>query len=310
MPAQRTERRTFELWGTLCDSRGKPFTHVTPQAFLQGTASPFTSQALVDRAGRFKFKDLPAAVYTLIVAVPRVGEMRQSVHIGPAGADDKGRVRIELDWAAQPRESDLPGVSVTQLSVPDRARKEYLQAYRSLQRRDVAAAEASLRKAVQLAPQFSQAWNELGVICYQTQRYADAAGHFREALNTDPSSYPPLVNLGGALVSLREYDEALKVNLEAVKLRPDDPLGHCQLGSSWLALGRLEQAEESFKRAIALEPGHFSAPQLRLALLYERQGNLTAAVHWLEEFLRFHPDSPEAPGIRRSLEVFGRKPDK
>jgi len=308
LSTQKPERRSFELWGTLRDGSGKPFTDVTPQVFLQGTASPFTARALVDRGGKFKFKKLPPAVYTLSVAVPRVGEMRQSVDIGPTRADDKGRVRIDLVWSAQARERDPPGVSVTQLAIPNGAREEYERAQRNFERRDIPAAEASLRKTVQLAPQFSRAWNELGVICYQTQRYVDAADHFREALKAEPDSYPPLVNLGGALVSLRQYDEALKINLQAVKVRPDDPLCHSQLGSTLAALGRFEEAEESFKRAIALEPGHFSAPQYRLALLYQQLGNLKDTVYWLKEFLPLHPDSPEASQIRRSLESLRSKP--
>ena len=88
-----------------------------------------------------------------------------------------------------------------------------------------------LKNALDLAPQFSAAWNHLGTIAYQSGEYETAEKHFREALRHDPDSYAPLVNLGGALLSLNRVEEALTINLEAVKERPDDALAHSQLGA-------------------------------------------------------------------------------
>ena len=77
-----------------------------------------------------------------------------------------------------------------------------------------------LKKAIALAPQFSAAWNHLGTIAYQTGLYAEAEADFRKAREADPDSYAPLVNLGGVLINLGRWSEALEYNLLAVRGTP------------------------------------------------------------------------------------------
>ena len=93
-----------------------------------------------------------------------------------------------------------------------------------------------------------------------------------------------------------------------MKGRPDDPLAHSQLGSSYLHLGQLDMAEEHLKQAILLEAGHFSFPHLKLAQVYSRKSNPAAAMQQLEEFLRLHPDAPQAPDVRKILEANRARP--
>jgi tetratricopeptide (TPR) repeat protein len=167
---------------------------------------------------------------------------------------------------------------------------------------DVPGAIQYLRNALDLAPQFSAAWNNLGTIAYQSGEYENAEKHFREALRHDPDSYAPLVNLGGALLSLNRAEDALRINLQAVKERPDDALAHSQLGQSYLRVGQIEPAERHLKQAKALDVRHFSFPQLVLAEIYALKEDHPAFVAELEEFLRYHPDSKLVPGVTQALE--------
>src|SRR5580693_4002962 len=106
-------------------------------------------------------------------------------------------------------------------------------------RHDPVAATRRLEEALGLAPQFAEAWNELGTIAYQTQNYARAEECFREALKQDSQAFEPLVNLGGVLVTVHRADEAWQYNARAVALRPNDALAHSQLGMNYYQLGDL-----------------------------------------------------------------------
>jgi uncharacterized protein HemY len=55
------------------------------------------------------------------------------------------------------------------------------------------------------------------------------------------------------------------------------------------------------ERARAIDPAHFSHPQLLLAEIYSRRGEKTAAADALEEFLRYHPDWPQAVRMRQNI---------
>jgi tetratricopeptide (TPR) repeat protein len=192
-------------------------------------------------------------------------------------------------------------VTVQQLSFSPKAWKIYRKAQDKQGKGKIEEAEKLLAQALEVDPEFTWALNDLGVLAFQTGRFEKAKGHFLAARGTDSRAYPPLVNLGGVLVTLREYEEAIQINQEANKARPDDPLALSQLGLAYMGLREDTKAISYLEQAKQLEPGHFSYPQLALAQLYFRNGNEQAATEEWEEFVRLHPDSPRATQIRAKL---------
>ena len=146
-------------------------------------------------------------------------------------------------------------------------------------------------------------FRSLGIIALQSGQYEEAENAFQEALKQNPAYFLALENLGGALLAHGKLEEALKVNLRAVKVRPEDPTAQAQLGHNYFALGRLDEAEKHVKEVQALEPGHFSFPQLLLAEIYVRKHDYPAVIRELEEFLKLHPDSKPASNARKALEI-------
>ncbi|MBI3667099.1 MAG: tetratricopeptide repeat protein [Acidobacteria bacterium] len=288
--------RLYELAGQI-----QPET--SAEVFLHGATTPFSAATRSDPRGRFRFRKLPAGAYTLAVYVPGSGEVRQTVEVGPSLAVSKGRVNVTVDTSHPQNISSevLLSRSVAparQLTVPPAAYREYSKAEKRLARRDVAGAVGHLDKAVKIAPQFSAAWNGLGVIAYQSRDFPRAKKNFREALEQDPEAFEPLVNLGGVLLTLGELDEALKFNLYAVLRRPKDALANSQLGLNYFVLGDLDRGLKYLTIAKGIDPAHFSHPQLTLAEIHLRRNERQAAVAELEDFLERHPDSPEAEKIR------------
>jgi tetratricopeptide (TPR) repeat protein len=273
---------------------------------LYGAAAPFASFTRSDGKGRFHFRRLPAGSYTLAIYIAGQGEARRTVDVGPSAADGKGRVTITLDltdpglFAAEAvRRRKL--VSARELTIPDRARREYSEAQKKLSHRDVPGAVQHLKRAVEIAPQFAAAWNNLGTIAYQSGDYKLAESNFRRALDQDPAAFEPLVNLGGALLSLNKLREALECNLRAVEIRPNDALANSQLGITYFQLGDLDRAMQYLTIAKRIDPGHFSHPQLVLAQIHLRRREPRAAADEFQDFLEQHPDWPEAARMREAI---------
>ena len=84
-------------------------------------------------------------------------------------------------------------------------------------------------------------------------------------------------------------------------LRPTDALAHSQLGMTYFEMGRPDMAENHFAQAVALDPAHFSRPQLFLAEIHLRRGDRKAAADDLESFLQHHPDWPQAAKMRETI---------
>ena len=286
--------------------RGRLVPATRASVWLHGATAPFEDSTLAGDDGRFRFRDLLAGTYTLGAFVPGSGEYRRTVEVGPSQADNRKRIELTVelhDGEFESRDSlrREAVVSAKELAIPERARREYEDAEKRLARRDVEGAVAHLERAVELAPQFLEAWNHLGTIAYQEHNYKRAESCFRKALAADPHDFQPLVNLGGVLINLGRFEEALQYNLYAELSRPGDALANSQLGMSYFYLQKLDLARKYLTAAKKIDPAHFSHPQLILAEIAVRRGDRNEAARELAEFLQYHPDSPEAGKIQEKL---------
>jgi len=286
--------------------RGRLVPATRASVWLHGATAPFEDSTLADEGGRFRFRDVVAGTYTLGAFVPGRGEMRRTIEVGPSRADARKRIELTVemrDGEFESRDSLRRGaiVSARELTIPERARREYEEAEKRLSRRDADGAIAHFERAVELAPQFSEAWNHLGTIAYQARDYKRAESCFRKALEADPAAFQPLVNLGGVSINLTKFEDALNYNLYATLTRPNDALANSQLGMSYFYLGKLDLADKYLTAAKRIDPAHFSHPQLILAEIHLRRQDWAAAAGELAEFLQYHPDAPEAGKVREKL---------
>jgi tetratricopeptide (TPR) repeat protein len=273
---------------------------------LFGATAPFQATIETENDGRYRFRNLRAGTYTIAIYQPSRGEARQTIEVGPGTADARRRVALDLKF----RDADFVlndvvrrrnTVSTRQLEIPDAALSEYREAAKRLEKHEIDEAIKRLQHAVALAPQFADAWNNLGTIAYQSQQYERAEKCFRFALGQDPRAYEPLVNLGGVLINNRKLDEALQYNQDAVLPRPRDALANSQLGLTYFSLGKFDAAEKYLEVARRLDPAHFSHPQLVLAEIHLRRGENHAAADLLDDFVAHHPDFPTAAKIREDI---------
>jgi|SRR5579863_551328 len=181
--------------------------------YLHGATAPFESSTENGADGRFRFHKISAGAYTLAISTAVSRQLLQTIEVGPRTVDAKGRLQIVLRIDETRLESEgarttSATVSAAVLSIPDRAVREYNEAQRCLSRRESDRAAAHLSRAVQMAPQLSAAWNQLGVMAYQARRFSDAEANFRRALDADPEAFEPLVNLGGVLLNLNRPERA------------------------------------------------------------------------------------------------------
>ena len=273
---------------------------------LFSVETPYVESTEVSRAGEFRFHSLTPGNYTVVVVRSGLGEVRRTVVVSSAVADKSGVVHATIPYSSAEAAANPSGgvVSVHQASVPGNASAKYADAQRRLAGRDPEGAIHSLEEAVAIAPQFSAAWNALGVIAFQTGDFGRAETLFRTSLAADPGAFEPLVNLGGVLLkkgSASAAKDALPFNQRAVRDRPEDALANAQLGMNYFKLDEFDQAEQYLLAAKRLDPAHFSQPQLFLADIYARRGNRSAAIQELEDLLAIRPDGPLSANIRGNI---------
>lgn len=123
---------------------------------------------------------------------------------------------------------------------------------------------------------------------YDAGRLLEARELLQKAQNHD-SSIPELSNrLGFVLSQMGNHQEALKLYNHSLTLKEED-VTHLAIASELRALGRLDEAEEHYKRAIKLDPEYEVAYFNYANLLVDMKRNAEAKMMY-EKALEIAPD--------------------
>ena len=113
-------------------------------------------------------------------------------------------------------------------------------------------------------------------------------------------------NLGDTLQKLGRLDEAETSYKQAIALKPDSAEAYCNLGNTLQELGRLDEAETSYKQAIALKPDSAEA-YCNLGNTLQELGRLDEAETSYKQAIALKPDSAEAhSNLGNTLKELGR----
>jgi len=176
----------------------------------------------------------------------------------------------------------------------------------------------SLKKESVLDPASANAWMWLGVVQLAAGRADEAAESLDRAAKLDPKNIDILYHRGQAhlLVSRDSYsrmfkedpaswrvrqvlaqsaaaaeshDEAIAEYSEAIKLVPNQPGLHEELGTQYRIVGRLDEAEEAFRRELELDP-HNVLATYKLGVLEVEKNQPTEGIKLIETAIKAKPN--------------------
>jgi len=98
------------------------------------------------------------------------------------------------------------------------------------------------------------ALSNMGLAYYQKKDYPEAEKHFQEALKLNPDFINALAGLATTYMAMGRYDDAIVKLERAVKKEPKLPHLHYELGKAYEATGNLRRAKEEYLRAAELAP--------------------------------------------------------
>jgi len=193
-------------------------------------------------------------------------------------------------------------VNIRSLSVPEKARIELQLADEDQLDGKIAEMVRHLQKALEICPDYTEAWNNLGAYYHKAGNYDESIRHFSRAVALDPDFSPGWMNLGSSLLSSHKFEDAIEANRKALSLSPTDPVPNLQIGLCYYYLREYGEARKYLQRVIDRDPGFPGSPQLILAHIALGEGDSGEAIGYLQNFLEHHPHSPEAARSRRLLD--------
>jgi tetratricopeptide (TPR) repeat protein len=115
---------------------------------------------------------------------------------------------------------------------------------------------------------------------------------YRHALAATENNYLAHHNLGIALFTEGQIDEAIVQYQEALRLKPDNAQAHYDLGAALAVKGRTDEAIGQFQEALELKPDYAEAHN-NLGTALAKQGELDQAIGQFQEALHLQPDNAE-----------------
>jgi Flp pilus assembly protein TadD len=248
--------------------------------------------------GRFQFLGVPVGRYRITVWAEGFQRVEEPLELVGRGGTIQ---RLEIRLRPEEVTPGAPTVSVETLQIPKKARQEYERGQVDLRKGKYANAAGHYRRAVEAHAAFPQAWLELGVALRGAGDAAGAGRALRECLRLDPPNLRARLNLAELCAATGRAEEARGLLDETVALHPGEPDPHQDLGKLHFQAGRLEEAEAEWKKAAAL-PRARPEVHLLLARLYLQRRQVAELVAELEEYLQKEPGGPYASQVRATLE--------
>lgn len=178
----------------------------------------------------------------------------------------------------------------------DKARSEWLS-------RNANGAERELEKAVKIDPQFAEAWYQLGKLQQMKNENDKALASYQKSAAADPKFVSPYEGIAELSSLQKKWQDVANATDAALKLNPE---GTPQLwyfnALSKYNLGKIDEAEASARKSMAMDPQHL-APNTEqlLAVMLASQGQLEEALKHLQNSLTYVKPGPNADLIKQQI---------
>jgi len=134
--------------------------------------------------------------------------------------------------------------------------------------------------------------HDLARVLFIGRRYAEARDYFQNATRINPNSETSWYNLGGTYRALNRPDDALAAYRQAVAIKADYAVAHREIGRILITKGDLRGAITSLNTALQISPNDFST-LCELAAAYSQAGNFSEAEDLFTRALRINPSDAQ-----------------
>ncbi len=115
------------------------------------------------------------------------------------------------------------------------------------------------KKAIDLDPAMTEAYNNLGLTYTEINEEEKATEAFKTAISLSPELAAAYNNLGYVFYRLGSYREAIEMYNEAIGRSKDSSSAYTNLGNAYYKLEKIEDAIGAWKKALALDPANEKA---------------------------------------------------
>jgi tetratricopeptide (TPR) repeat protein len=201
-------------------------------------------------------------------------------------------------------------VSETTLKAPEPAKKAYGKGVEAMNDEKWPAAQKNFEKAVGIAPDYAQAWSDLGQVLKEQSKATEARAAWEKAVQADPKYIKPYIQLTMLDLEEKHPEDAVTIGGRAVAMSPlEFPELYFYYAAANFNLKHYDLAEANVRRAIDLDKDHEvpRAEYLLGELLIAKRDRAGALQH-LNKYLEIVPKAPDADQVKRTIALLEAAP--
>lgn len=261
---------------------------------LRSDRQAYVGETQTDDMGKFTFDGLDLSTYILTIEGQGFKTYTTTLDIT---VSKMAYEQITLKSIKDPNAKDgaAPSGSVNAriAQIPSKARKEFEAGKQSMQAQDAAGSVLHFQKAIELYPQYAEAYQLMGVMHLQTGKLAEAEPELQKATDLEPNLSTAYFALGICRNYLAKYPEAETALLKGLELDPQSADGHYELAKTYWNLSRYPDSETQAEKAVALKPDLAGAHVLEGDIALQKR-DMPGALKEYKEALRLDPKGPMA----------------
>ena len=156
--------------------------------------------------------------------------------------------------------------SATALNAPEPARKAYGKGVNAMNDEKWPAAQKNFEKAVEIYPDYAQAWSDLGEVLRRQAKPTEARAAWEKAVQADPKYIKPYIQLAMLDLDEKQPEDAAAIAGKAVAMNPlEFPQLYFYYAAANFNLKHLDVAEVNARRPTELDKAH-EIPRAELLL--------------------------------------------
>jgi tetratricopeptide (TPR) repeat protein len=148
-------------------------------------------------------------------------------------------------------------------------------------------------RAVELRPEYAEAWKGQGNTLLELKQYEDALNAYDKAIQIQPNYFEAWNGRGKTLARLQRHEEAINAFDAALKIQPNHLEAWNERGNVQIKLQHYSEAIASFDKAVKLQPKYSSAWEKR-GLAFHNLRQYEEAVKSYDKALEYKPDASES----------------
>lgn len=278
---------------------------------LQSISNFVTLKVQSDRDGSYSFRNLAPGNYSVIVK----------------GTDqfEEAREYATIDTEAQGQFTRVPPIPKVQTvpiylqfkrgvtlrnevinakwsNIPKSTLDHFKRGVDLAQENKDSQAEAELRKAIEISPNFAPAHTELGKLALRSGRPEATVEFCKTAIRYDQTDFDAHLNLGMAYISLKKLDLAEPELVTAAYLDRSAITPHYYLGILFVMKNDLDIAQKAFETAKSLDGGK-GLPSIHryLGRIYLKKDMEKEGIEELETYIKLAPKAQDAEKVKKEI---------